>query len=335
MIYSVNCSAFNKSPLLGHPNANIKELGNSGVSSVGTLEPRSGCLNTTRNCNRCSWSPSPFTAKTETTARDEHHQAPFDLNYAMSAGIIASWQCLHHNSSQITNLPSRECANQSRSGPMRRHHPINAEESLTPPRSQKIPASRAAMLGFIFLLQSSEYLVVRGRKRIYTLQVRDIRIRDRMGRQAKGLCKTEAVEIIFRGQKNDQHRQGPKRVLFRSGHSVLCPVILRMFLVENPRRLNLQQYVPIWSTSPSRMLPAETLSQALQAAAKASGEDATIYSCRSLRRGGARALLAAGVDSTTVMLHGRWKSDSHQRYITYTNESGTYLATRMAFGIKY
>ncbi|KAF4140477.1 hypothetical protein GN958_ATG10337 [Phytophthora infestans] len=81
------------------------------------------------------------------------------------------------------------------------------------------------------------------------------------------------------------------------------------------------------------MQPAETMSKVLQAAAKATGEDATLFSCHSLRRGGATALLSAGVDSTAVMLHGRWKTDSYQRYTSYTNESGRHLAAQMAFGV--
>ena len=42
----------------------------------------------------------------------------------------------------------------------------------------------AAMLGFYFLLRSSEYLAVRGRHRLYTLQVQDVQVYDQEQRPA-------------------------------------------------------------------------------------------------------------------------------------------------------
>ncbi|KAF4133566.1 hypothetical protein GN958_ATG16903 [Phytophthora infestans] len=191
----------------------------------------------------------------------------------------------------------------------------------------------AAILGFFFLLRSAEYLAVKGRRRIYTLQVRDVILQDELGLQTSSLHTAVAVEITLRGQKNDQQGHGTKRVLSRSGHRALCPVLAGRLLTENARNLQLRPEDPICSIKASTMLPAETMSKVLQAAAKATGEDATLFSCHSLRRGGATALLSAGVDSTAVMLHGRWKTDSYQRYTSYTNESGRHLAAQMAFGV--
>jgi integrase len=70
----------------------------------------------------------------------------------------------------------------------------------------------------------------------------------------------------------------------------------------------------------------------LRAAATVVGADPSRISCHSLRSGGATALLAAGVDSTRVMQHGRWRSDVFQRYTRYDQESAAALSSRMAGG---
>ena len=45
------------------------------------------------------------------------------------------------------------------------------------------------------------------------------------------------------------------------------------------------------------------------------GIPAASISCRSLRPGGATALLCAGVDDETIKLIGRWQSDAMLRYL--------------------
>ncbi|OWY95855.1 hypothetical protein PHMEG_00034030, partial [Phytophthora megakarya] len=47
------------------------------------------------------------------------------------------------------------------------------------------------------------------------------------------------------------------------------------------------------------------------------------------RSEGATALIAGGVDSTTIKLHGRWRSNAFQRYTHYSNEVGDPLAAVM------
>jgi hypothetical protein len=46
-----------------------------------------------------------------------------------------------------------------------------------------------------------------------------------------------------------------------------------------------------------------------------SGIDPFLLSARSLRPGGATALLCAGIDSAIIKLLGRWKSDAMFRYL--------------------
>ncbi|OWZ20102.1 hypothetical protein PHMEG_0005531 [Phytophthora megakarya] len=53
------------------------------------------------------------------------------------------------------------------------------------------------------------------------------------------------------------------------------------------------------------------------------------YSCHSLRNGGATALLAAKIDSTTIKLHARWSSDVFQRHTRYSDKVGIELVAQM------
>ncbi|EGZ12445.1 hypothetical protein PHYSODRAFT_517498 [Phytophthora sojae] len=188
----------------------------------------------------------------------------------------------------------------------------------------------AAVLGFFFLLRSAEYLLVRGRRRVYTLQVRDVVVRDANGLQTQSARQACSIKVTFRGQKNDQEGHGMQRVLRRSGDQRFCPVWAGTLLLQNASQLRLKSTDPLCSLSTTKMLSAELMAKLLRAAAKATGNEASRVPCHSLRSGGATTLLAAGVDSTVVMLHGRWRSDVYQRYTRYTDATRSRLAARMA-----
>jgi hypothetical protein len=60
------------------------------------------------------------------------------------------------------------------------------------------------------------------------------------------------------------------------------------------------------------------------------GIDPSLLTSRSLRPGGATALLCAGVDSNIIQLLGRWKSDAMIRYLRVAAHAhGTNLAAGM------
>ncbi|KAE9280348.1 hypothetical protein PF008_g28154 [Phytophthora fragariae] len=82
--------------------------------------------------------------------------------------------------------------------------------------------------------------------------------------------------------------------------------------------------------SRDQLLGADTVAKVLRQAAAAMGADSAKFSCHSLRCVGATALLSSGVDSTLVMLHGRWRSDVFQRYTRYNQQAAVNLAMQMA-----
>ncbi|EGZ20185.1 hypothetical protein PHYSODRAFT_491167 [Phytophthora sojae] len=191
----------------------------------------------------------------------------------------------------------------------------------------------AALLGFFFLRRSTEYLAVKGTRRNYTLLVGDVKIRDVRGRETSShdLAATVEVDVHhFRGSKNDQTGSGTTRRLGRSGHDTLCPVRAALVLRHHAASIGATDHSPLCRVSRVEMLSADTLAKVLRRASAATGTDPTRISCHSLRCGGATALLSAGVDSTLVMLHGRWRSDAFQRYTRYNRQTSADLAMRMA-----
>lgn len=61
-------------------------------------------------------------------------------------------------------------------------------------------------------------------------------------------------------------------------------------------------------------LQAEDVNKMLKLAAQDAGEDPIKYSLHLLRIGGATALFAAGVNSLTIKIFGRWRSSTFERY---------------------
>ncbi|KAE8875976.1 hypothetical protein PF005_g27289 [Phytophthora fragariae] len=188
----------------------------------------------------------------------------------------------------------------------------------------------AAVLGFFFLLRSAEYLAVKGTRRNYTLQVGDVKIRDGNGRLTSSYNLAATVDITFRGSKNDQMGCGTTRRLGRSGHDTLCPVRAALGLKHHAASIGSTSDHMLCLVSRDQLLGADTVAKVLRQAAAPMGADSAKFSCHSLRCGGATALLSSGVDSTLVMLHGRWRSDVFQRYTRYNQQAAVNLAMQMA-----
>ncbi|OWZ00819.1 hypothetical protein PHMEG_00027910 [Phytophthora megakarya] len=99
-----------------------------------------------------------------------------------------------------------------------------------------------------------------------------------------------SVEIVCRSHKRDPTRQGNVIQHYRSG--------------SNWKTLG----VYLTSISCTRTISKSTVATTLRKAAKAVGADPREYSTRSLRIGGACALLNAGKSELVIKLMGRWLS---------------------------
>ncbi|ETK97293.1 hypothetical protein L915_00141 [Phytophthora nicotianae] len=243
-------------------------------SSVNTSECQSGSRSKIRKHNHYYWLPSPFIAGPEEINTAEPRPVPFNLHCATLAGIIGHLPDSNLNYDRTTPSQLLECDEQAQQRgyeiPSRGKYSNGSCATLTSNNPSTAFLQGLRYWAF-FLLRSAEYLAVKGRRRIYTLQVRDVILQDELGLQTSNRHTAVSVEITLRGQKNDQQGHGTKRVLSRSGHRALCPVFAGRLLMENARNLQLRPEDPISSIKASTMLPAETMSKVLHAAAKATG----------------------------------------------------------------
>lgn len=127
------------------------------------------------------------------------------------------------------------------------------------------------------------------------------------------------VRLEFTTQKNCN--KGEKIAHGLSGDALVCPTKALVRLVKNLRQHNAPRTTPLHCTDPATQLSvhARHITAALQFAARTAqvitGIDPAKLTARSLRPGGATALLCARVDPNTIKLVGRWKSDAMLRYL--------------------
>jgi hypothetical protein len=131
----------------------------------------------------------------------------------------------------------------------------------------------------------------------------------------------ECGVLTFTDQKNGVRGE---QVGHKATHDPrLCPCKALARLARRLRSVNAPSDTPICSylarDGTLRLLKSTIITNALRHAA-ASVESSTgispwLLSARSLRPGGATALLCAGVDKDAIQLLGRWKSDAMLRYL--------------------
>lgn len=127
--------------------------------------------------------------------------------------------------------------------------------------------------------------------------------------------------LTFTDQKNGVRGEQVGHKATTDPH--LCPCKALSRLARRLRSLNAPATTPICSyldnTGNLRMLKSTLVTNALRHAAAfvepRTGISPWLLSARSLRPGGATALLCAGVDKDAIQLLGRWKSDAMLRYL--------------------
>ena len=134
------------------------------------------------------------------------------------------------------------------------------------------------------------------------------------------------IQLVFTTQKN-----GVKGEIISqgtSGHSLTCPVKAGVRRLIYARRRHIPFTRPLCTYYDSRNIQRHVTSKnvttALRSALNLLPEGSTDLrpqdiEARSLRAGGATALLNAGVTRDTIQLLGRWKSDAMLRYLHVQN----------------
>lgn len=196
----------------------------------------------------------------------------------------------------------------------------------------------AAILGFYFMLRGGEYL------RTSTLSSHPIRLCQVQFKTHTGpalwawqaplpsLLECSYGSITFVTQKNGH--KGAAILHHVSGDPLLCPVRALQRRVQHLRSNGAPSDTPLLATldSSSWVLPTSTQLTTLLRSAVSHLPNLSYLpsdvSPRSLRSGGAMALLLAGEDKMVIQMVGRWKSDA---LFTYLHSTALPLVKRHAF----
>ena len=186
------------------------------------------------------------------------------------------------------------------------------------------------IIAFFFLLRPGEYTdETTSDTTPFTLNdvqlfVGEMRLNLQLASETELLCAT-ATSLTFTTQKNGIPNEVIK--LGKSGDPFVCPVGAVARRVIHLRRANAPMSTPLGRVfTPngiSRVTPS-IITSTLRDAIKYIGFDLGFLphevSARSLRAGGATALLCAKVDPDVIQLLGRWRSDEMLRYLHLSAE---------------
>jgi len=188
-----------------------------------------------------------------------------------------------------------------------------------------IAIAQMAALTFFFLLRPGEYTSSPSDTTPFTLQ--DVQLF--IGVYRLNLVTASEAEIhlatfgtlTFTTQKNGV--KGEVIGLGRSHHSQLCPVKILIERVIHLRRHNAPPSTPLatfYNADGLHKVKPSDITDVLRAACRILGPALGLapgdISARSLRAGGAMALLIAKVDTDIIQLIGRWQSDVMLHYLT-------------------
>ena len=127
--------------------------------------------------------------------------------------------------------------------------------------------------------------------------------------------------LKFTTQKNQQ--RGQQLAHARSGHALCCPVLAIAQMILHHRNNNnarpdtrLASYYAAGKCIPLRATAITSTIRLFAALCRnETGVAPDEYSARSLRAGGAMALLTGGCDDNIIKLLGRWRSDAMMEYL--------------------
>ena len=200
------------------------------------------------------------------------------------------------------------------------------------------------IVGFYWLLRPAEYLASSSQGRSQAFRLADVTflIDATMTPATDPLCNDLDVSRISRATLtfNDQKNavRGEQISHAATADPLLCPCKALARLCQHLRNHNAPATTPLGtyydSTGRARQATPALVTNALRHAAidvhAQTGIDPFLLSARSLRPGGATALLCAGIDPDVIQLLGRWKSDAMLRYLRVAAHANTHnFAQRM------
>jgi hypothetical protein len=185
------------------------------------------------------------------------------------------------------------------------------------------------VVGFYWLLRPSEYLSGEGQTRSTPFRLRDITFSvgsDELlaldpSLNDLNISTLTRASLTFDDQKNAV--RGERITHSVTQDPILCPCKALLRISAHLRQHSAPPETPIYTYyttagAPLAITP-EHIRDGLRAAANdlshLTGLDPGSLSARSLRPGGATALLCAGIETDVIKLVGRWKSDAMMTYL--------------------
>jgi hypothetical protein len=146
---------------------------------------------------------------------------------------------------------------------------------------------------------------------------------------SKELQQAQDVSFAIRGSKTDQARLGCVRRLRRTDDPIDAVATIITMLGSRSNLTAATASDTLFELDSGRPVANTTITQELKDAAEEMGLESARYATHSLRRGGATALNAAGVNTEIIRRWGRWLSDCWKRYVFGTTEELGDMASAM------
>ena len=205
------------------------------------------------------------------------------------------------------------------------HALVEAAYAATNPDPPYLAIIDMICIAFFFLMRPGEYTKTNDntpfKLQDVKLYIGQVRLDYNNATDAQFTAVT-AVSLTFTTQKNGV--KGEVITHGRTGHPRTCPVravIRRLrYLLRNNLPVTSALCAYLDNTRRLRHVVSRDITTALRAGIALVGRDSLDIApneveARSLRAGGATALLVAGVDTDTIQLLGRWRSDAMIRYL--------------------
>lgn len=140
--------------------------------------------------------------------------------------------------------------------------------------------------------------------------------------------KPSVLSINIKASKTDPYRQGVT-IYLGASDQLLCPVKALLAYIAARGQVP----GPLFHFKDGQPLTREKLVTNLRAALSVAGMDPKSYAGHSFRIGAATVAHLNGIDDSTIMTLGRWKSDAYLRYIRIPKEHLAKISSNIAHPI--
>ena len=136
---------------------------------------------------------------------------------------------------------------------------------------------------------------------------------------------TSSISVQIKASKTDPFRQGTT-IYLGATDTKLCPVkaILAYIAVRG------SQEGPFFHFENMQLLTREMFVKELRSTLQKAGLNPNMYAGHSFRIGAATVAHAQGIDDSTIMTLGRWKSNAYQRYVRIPQHQLAAMSTTLA-----